>query len=1086
MRGARKGGWCRLRTASNRALLQVACCVLACLLASWPDTSLAQTAALPATTQKATAPQPESKPAEQSATAEPKPPPTRKVANPPAKATEFQRQLQRLTRHIRQLRTKELDPNIDPRTLFDVDLDDENALQIEASRLRLLLSDSAPDAGLAPYVERAQQWQRGLPPDAGKQQRKVQANSWTRGELTARLQLDRERLAFYSLPESERRALRDAQQQRQLEGKASQVDQQADEAEERAKEAQRQRQEALEAAQNARTEALRLLAEEQANLLGIAAAQAQFEARLLERRSELNGRQEVTLSWQRKVREMLSRAQRHEASAAEVSELYTSLRDDLRAARNELGDALSGALGVPDVPGPGPDRTDNLPEDVDATALRAKWNEVSAEAERLARLENQFLSNRAQILYEHVKSLNEDRLALFPYLSDGERHGIVGFGARGLDQARAELRQVVLTARHRFFEATRWLGAVEVAGGARTESAVAVLLVALKWMAAIGAFIWWRRRSAIVLRTWREFARKERRLDRSVTRSPLERFLTFLQQVHKPLESLVLSIAVISLLPEETQQRLEVQLLAIVLYWIFGGAFVVTAIDALSGQTSGRHLRDSQMLTAQIRLRSLRLLGRVVVIVALVLSLTREMVGKGTIYDWVLSTCWFAAIPVVLVITKWWRDIIFERLERRRKKPPLAQWALRQTGWRSLLVAIGAGGFLLYEGVIRTVKPLVTGFDLTKRVLAYLFRRDLSKRAEDTEASYEPIPKKLYSNLGPSTPSEEIVPSIADAQVSEVIERVNQAGGGVFALVGERGSGKSTVLRRIAAESRDAHLVKCPLEVSELTSCVARALGADEGSSFEEAAALVNTSDRNAGILFDDAHRLIKPMMGGLVEFDKVIDLASRHSQHCAWVFAFDEVMWSFLERARGTKPMFDDVIALSPWGEDGIAALLKSRSQQTHVNPDFSALVGTLPPDADEIDRQEALTRTSTGYHRLIWDYASGNPGIALHTWRRSLAQNPDGNVVVCIFRVPDVRELEALPDPPVFVLRAVVQLEYASVADLTEATRLSRATVDTALRFACMRGYVEQRGDRYWITWAWFRPITRFLERRHLLSKK
>src|SRR5690606_33601361 len=138
---------------------------------------------------------------------------------------------------------------------------------------------------------------------------------------------------------------------------------------------------------------------------------------------------------------------------------------------------------------------------------------------------------------------------------------------------------------------------------------------------------------------------------------------------------------------------------------------------------------------------------------------------------------------------------------------------------------------------------------------------------------------------------------------------------------------------------------------------------------------------------------------------------------------------WSFLERARGVKPMFDAVIELTPWGEEGIAKLLERRCDQTNINPDFSGLVGVLPADADEIDRQEALVRTSTGYHRLIWDYASGNPGIALHTWRRSLGQTGDGTVVVCNFRVPDVRELEALPDPPVFVLRAVVQLEFASV---------------------------------------------------------
>ena len=86
-------------------------------------------------------------------------------------------------------------------------------------------------------------------------------------------------------------------------------------------------------------------------------------------------------------------------------------------------------------------------------------------------------------------------------------------------------------------------------------------------------------------------------------------------------------------------------------------------------------------------------------------------------------------------------------------------------------------------------------------------------------------------------------------------------------------------------------------------------------------------------------------------------------------------------------------------------------------------------------------------------------------------------------MFAAPDVRELETLPDPAVFVLRAVVQLEFAAVEDIEQATKLSNTEVLDALRFGLRRNYFELRDGRYWVTWAWFRPITRFLERRHLL---
>jgi hypothetical protein len=105
----------------------------------------------------------------------------------------------------------------------------------------------------------------------------------------------------------------------------------------------------------------------------------------------------------------------------------------------------------------------------------------------------------------------------------------------------------------------------------------------------------------------------------------------------------------------------------------------------------------------------------------------------------------------------------------------------------------------------------VSSFDLSRRVLAYLFRRGMSQRADAaTRVRYEPLPNDTFRALGPSSPSKEIVPSVADEQVDEVIRRIDAPGGTLFALVGERGAGKSTLLRRIATKSHDVEFVECP------------------------------------------------------------------------------------------------------------------------------------------------------------------------------------------------------------------------------------------------------------------------------------
>ena len=117
-------------------------------------------------------------------------------------------------------------------------------------------------------------------------------------------------------------------------------------------------------------------------------------------------------------------------------------------------------------------------------------------------------------------------------------------------------------------------------------------------------------------------------------------------------------------------------------------------------------------------------------------------------------------------------------------------------------------------------------------------------------------------------------------------------------------------------------------------------------------------------------------------------------------------------------------------------------------------------------------IEKTSTGYYRLLWDYAGGNPGVALDVWRSCLGMNADGRAAVKVFEPPGTLDLETLPDSSVFVLRAVVQLELAHPDDIAQATMLEAPDIEDALRFGLNRGYFRKVDDRYWVTWALVPP--------------
>jgi AAA domain len=1030
------------------------------------------------------------------------PPPTEAAPDDVAALVTHAQRIQALLRG-------ELELELEPAALFDVDPADERALAVEIERLRRVLAEAAAkpeadagvpgeDTGADPRKSDAGK----APADAGPSDAGTDAEAEATGEgggepvtsadptlLEARLELDRARLAFYELAPDERTALFAGHKKRQAESSTTQAKKELSDAEREQREAAEEKRRAEEDAKNEQHEAKRLVAEERVRLLGVKESQAALAATLAQQRIDLNGMDERVLAWQRPSDTILKalEAKRPEASAIdavydEVATRLVKLRDDLSTSVAVVNDPPKNLVPV------GEDPVASLSVDVDKRAVETLRAELlEAESSLLADAEAQRWVEMRHVM-KAMEALDHRRLGLIPLLSASKRAELEGFGPVGLEQARKEALQLTLVLRYHLKESRRFITSVRETGETGGSAFVATI-TALKWMLPIGLFIWWRRRAEDtleqILKSARQAAQRNRRA-RADGPSLAERLVQFYKRIRGPLEWLLLIWAVISLLPEGATKMLEVQLLWTALRWTFGGRLVVRAIDALFAEDK-KTARQSRMQTAHLRFQTLRLLGRVVVTFGLILALTSDLVGHGTIYAWASFANWIIAIPVALVIVRWWRDVIFHLVELQRKKGPILKWiAETKAGWQSFPAAVAGGSWLLGHNIAKFLRGRVLGIDVVKRVLAYWFRREVTKQSEARKSHVEDslLDDVSYKALDPQREAGELVASVADEQVDDVIQRVRRQGGAVYAVVGERGAGKSTLLRRIREKTPDTVLVTCPVDgIHGFHRALRSALDMPEDATADEVSAKLNKGTGNNALLIDEAQHLVHPVVDGLEELDRIIGLARQSSVGCTWVFAFDSVIWAYFSRAREVRPLFDDIIKLQPWSEEGIVRLLKQRSEVAGIDPDFSRLIGDLPEDADHQDEVDALERARSGYFRLLWDYSLGNPAVSLHFWRASLRVSAAGDFIVRLFDPPNTADLERLPDSAVFVLRAIVQLDEASIDDVAEATMLDRQQVEDAVRYALVRRYLEQVGDRVRVRWTWFRTITRFLARRHLL---
>lgn len=981
----------------------------------------------------------------------------------------------------------QLPQNLSLPALFEIDLSDAQAV---TQRILSLQERLSVEVDAVPATNSDAEQKSSAPSNKNISEQVQSAAPVAQADhfVLLRRERDRLRLSFLQLPAERRIAL--IEQDRLKRAQESLLAEQAASAKALAS-TELARDNALAAATAARNEGERVLATEEARLL----AQLSELAALRQQWAETN----QTQLDQR--RELFARyaavSQQTPLPSAQADELYSSIRSDLKSLRE--GAAL--ALNKLNSPSQLPLREEPLSLNDSRFAAHGELvariiqlrQRIAQETAQLKVREQQERYQDANTKMTGLQTLQAQRVTLLGQLSTEKRSDATGFNAQGMARVLDEIAHVRLMASwyplqraHDAQSLFSLLQDVFTAGKLGIDLLKLLLLIVLS--------VWVRRRC----RGWINRARQwlithvqpktlRANIDRAaITLTAVARELTLLLSIYLVFDWLYASELIIA----------EVAVLRKLAYAYGFYALALALIHRVFLTAISRYRAVSNELNHKI-LRSLRWVARWALVVTIYLIFAQALLGRGALYGIAEDVATLGGLVVAWRLIRAWRSEVTQAYLSYSPNGRLAELVHKsQNHSYGLALAAMAFVFVAARGLWTWLSDLALGFEQTRKALAYLFRRQLERKSRNQTAAFEaaPLPEELMLAF-----SEE--PANADLSIDHfpklhaVIEKAialhNGGRGGLMALTGDRGAGKTTWLMALKRNLPDDmtcvyHSIEDRnYQADGVCLLICRELGIADTTDPEQIIAQLH-AQRPQVVLLDLGQNLMLRTVGGLAGYDVFVHITQATVGRVLWVIAFASWPFEYLQRIHPNRDVYDQHLALPPWSDQRIGELIDARMESAGFTADYDSLLNNdaLAPNPTPLTNDEDAERIADRYHRLVWDYADGNPRLALHFFRMSLLLVGEKRVEVHLFPMPPMSALEVFATRTHYVLACLVQHENITATEAAKSLSFALSECERALYLLHERGFLTTSDDqRYRVSSHWNRAVLRFLQRKKLL---
>jgi hypothetical protein len=314
---------------------------------------------------------------------------------------------------------------------------------------------------------------------------------------------------------------------------------------------------------------------------------------------------------------------------------------------------------------------------------------------------------------------------------------------------------------------------------------------------------------------------------------------------------------------------------------------------------------------------------------------------------------------------------------------------------------------------------------------------------------------------------------------------------GLIALVGERGSGRTTFVRIISKKIFQNIAVSSVrpdmpvLSTDALLEFLKDLFKKPKASSLDELEKILIDEDEKTVVILEDLHRMFLKTIDGLHTMQRFTLFMMHTDKIIFWVISCSYYAWNFLDRVIGIGALFGTVLFLSEFSAEELEELLMRRHRLSGIRLTFAA---------DKIlSRSKQLRKLNTESEREEWlkkrymqqleEISTGNISVAMLFWLRSMRVSSDSRFEVETGLSLDVGNFRSISTEDLFALTALIQHEALSIPDFALVMNL---TLDDArLRLISLhnRGIVIEKGDKYELHFFLYRSIIRLLYEKRFL---